>query len=294
MAHSKFKNTGILFELLVRQIASDTLSGKDCNAIKILEANFKKGTELNKELYLYNTLLNHKYDSKEKAETLIEAVIDSRKKLNQSDLRRQKYNLVKTIKDTYVLEDFVKSKINNYREFAAIYQLFESAIGNVPPTTIVDSKYTLVEHITAKKLSEKVIPQKTIQPNILNEYQKLSKDDRLLSYKMLIDSFNNKYKNLNSKQKDLLREYINNISETVKLKEYIVKEIPNIRKEIAISSKSISDKVVRIKLKEIVNQLNIIKESKGNIKDTHIVALMKYYELIDELKKAISTNKPQE
>lgn len=285
-SHSKFKNTGILFELLVRQIASDTLSGTECKAIQIINEHFKKGTELNKELYLFNILLKQKYDSKDKAESLIETVLDSRKKLNQSSLRSQKFNLVKAIKDNYVLEDFFKSKINNYRELAAVHQIFESAIGNVSPVEVVNSKFTLIENITGTKQPVIVKPEEIAEP-VLNEYEKLDKDERLLSYKLLIDSFNSKYKNLNVKQKSLLREYINNITETVNLKQYVNTEIPLIRKDIAELSKQCDDKIVRIKLKEIVNQLKVIKESKGNVKDSHIVVLMKYYELIDELKTAI-------
>lgn len=284
--HSKFKNTGIIFELLVRQIASDTLSGKECKAIQIMNEHFKKGTELNKELYLYNVILKEKFDSKEKAEDLIKTVIEQRKKLNQNDLRRQKYNVVKAIKDNYILEEFIKSKINNYKELAAIYKIFESSIGNISPVEIVTSKYTLIEHITNKKTDPKI---KINELQSIDEFKKLDKDIRLLSYKKLLDSFNQKYKGLNDKQKSLLREYVNNVSDTVKLRKYITKEIPLIKKELATLSKSVDDKVIRIKLKEIANQLNVIKESTGSVKDGHIVALMKYYEICDELKKA--TNK---
>ena len=46
--HSKYKNTGILFELLVRQITADTLKGVDSPAINLLKENFVKSElELN-------------------------------------------------------------------------------------------------------------------------------------------------------------------------------------------------------------------------------------------------------
>ena len=281
--HSKFKNTGIIFELLVRQIASDTLAGKDCKAIEIINEHFKKGTELNKELYLYNVLLKTKYDSKDKADMLISATLDSRKKLNQSDLRRQRYNVIKSIKENYVLDEFVKSKINNYRELASIYQLFESAIGNITPIDIVTSKCTLLEHITSKKVEES-----SIRTSLINEYEKLDKESRLLTYKILIDSFNAKYKTLSARQKTLLREYINNISDNTKLSEYIKSEIKTIKEELSNSVKLIEDQIVKIKVKEIIKQLNPILENKGKVKDSHIKTLMKFYELIDEIKKTIS------
>ena len=59
--HSKYKNTGILFELLTRQITSDILSGKRTpKAIPILEKYFNKNEELGKELILYLSFFNGK------------------------------------------------------------------------------------------------------------------------------------------------------------------------------------------------------------------------------------------
>ena len=88
--HSKYKNTGILFELLVRQITSDTLSGKDSKATNILKKYFVK-TELGREYKLYETLTKHKNLSEGKAEIIINTVIDTSKNLNRGALKRQKY-----------------------------------------------------------------------------------------------------------------------------------------------------------------------------------------------------------
>jgi hypothetical protein len=281
--HSKFKNTGILFELLVRQIASDTLSGVQCKATTILSEFFKKNSELSKEYYLYNTLLQTKYEgNQDKAVHLIETVISQRKSLNNNELRKQKYNLVKKINECYKINEFVKAKINNYKELASIYQLFESCIGNVPATEIVDSRFTLIEHITNNKKNKSSV--ETIKENTTKEFDSLDRDMQLFSYKKMLEIFNKKYQNLNNEQKNLLREYINNISDNVKLKEFICKEIPKIKKQVVEVAKTIDDKVIKIKLKETLNQLNLIKESKTQIKDSTVVALLKFYQLIDELK----------
>lgn len=279
-SHSKYQNTGVLFELLIRQITSDILSGGKGKATKIINEFFKVESELNKELHLYHALMNQKYDDKVKAEELIKTAIDIRKNLNEDLLKKQRYNLIKKIKESYDMDLFLKSKIKNYKELASICNLFESTIHNLSPVEIVESKYTLLEYITH---SNKQISDEKKSP-LLEKYETMDKDDRLLSYKFLIDSFNKKYGSLNIKQKNLLKEYINNVSDNISLRKYVESELPIIKKEIVDVAKNITDKVIKIKLKEIINQLKLIKESKGNIKDNHIVALMKYYELIQELK----------
>ena len=71
LRHSKFKNTGVLFELLVRQVASDTLNNIDSKAIVLIKKYFAKSTELSKEFNLYQTLIKEKYSKGEKANHLI-------------------------------------------------------------------------------------------------------------------------------------------------------------------------------------------------------------------------------
>ena len=56
--HNKIKNTGILFELLTRQITVDILNNKkNSSAIKILKKFFNENTELGKENQLYKVLV---------------------------------------------------------------------------------------------------------------------------------------------------------------------------------------------------------------------------------------------
>ena len=76
--HSKYKNSGILFELLVRQITSDTLEGKDSPIKEILKKYFVK-TELGKEYKLYETLLNKTSITEARADLIITSLIESSK-----------------------------------------------------------------------------------------------------------------------------------------------------------------------------------------------------------------------
>lgn len=277
LKHSKFKNTGVLFELLVRQVTSDTLNNSDSKAIPLIKKYFAKSTELAKEFNLYQTLIKEKFTKEEKANHLIEAVLIAKSQLNQAVLNRQKYNLIKEIKNNYVLEDFFKSKVNNYKALAAIYKMFEYTIAD-HPTESVNNRYTIVEHITRKDAA------KTAIKNEMSEFIKQDKDVRLLSYKILVDKFNEKYTNLNEAQKTVLRQYINTVSDGVELKDFIVNEVNLLQKDLKRLTSKVTDKVTKIKLVEVSSILNKISSVKI-IKDAHILSLLRYHELIKELKK---------
>ena len=277
LKHSKFKNTGVLFELLVRQVASDTLNNSDSKAIPLIKKYFAKSTELAKELNLYQTLVKEKFSKEDKANSLIEAVLVAKSQLNQTILSRQKYNLIKEIKNNYVLEDFFKSKVNNYKTLAAVFKLFEYTIADNPVES-VNNRYTLVEHITRNEV------KKLTELNEMSAFVKQDKEVRLLSYKILVDKFNEKYSDLNEGQKNLLRQYINSVSEGIELKEFINKEVSKLQKELKSLSTKIDDKVVKIKLSEVTNLLNEITSAKA-VKDNHVLNMLRYHELIKELKK---------
>ena len=277
LKHSKFKNTGVLFELLVRQVTSDTLNNSDSKAIPLIKKYFAKSTELAKEFNLYQTLIKEKFTKEEKANHLIEAVLIAKSQLNQAVLNRQKYNLIKEIKNNYVLEDFFKSKVNNYKALAAIYKMFEYTIAD-HPTESVNNRYTIVEHITRKDVAKNAVK------NEMSEFIKQDKDVRLLSYKILVDKFNEKYYDLNEGQKSILRNYINAVSEGTELKSFIAKEVNKLQTSLKTLTSKVDDKVVKIKLTEVTNLLNEISVAKS-IKDTHILSLLRYHELIKELKK---------
>jgi hypothetical protein len=277
LKHSKFKNTGVLFELLVRQVASDTLNNNDSKAIPIIKKYFAKSTELAKELNLYQTLVKEKFANESKAGHLIDAVSTAKAKLNQTVINRQKYNLIKEIKNTYVLEDFFKTKVSNYKTLAAIYKLFEYTIADSPVES-VNNRYTLIEHITRKDV------KKSVPLNEMSSFIKQDKEVRLLSYKILVDRFNEKYSDLNEGQKSILRNYINAVSEGTELKSFIGEEVSKLQKSLKSLTSKVDDKVVKIKLTEVSNLLSKIASAK-TVKDTHILSLLRYHELVKELKK---------
>ena len=275
--HSKIKNTGILFELLTRQITADILNSGKSAAIKLIKTYFKENTELGKEIQLYNILVNKSFKSETRASYLVDAVVKSRKKINFSQLRREKYNLIKEIKENYNLTDFFNSRISNYRVLASIYKLFSTENKSLSPDVETDSRYTVIEHITQRKITSK-------EKKVFSEEFKGQDDDlRLLSYQILVDKFNQKYSSLNSAQRKLLKEYINNVSNTNSLREYVDSEVSKVTKVLKAYLPRIEDKVTKIKLTEAINQIKKLKVGKI-VKDKQIVGLMRYYELVKELK----------
>ena len=273
--HSKYKNTGILFELLTRQITSETISNNNRKAVGILKKFFRNNSALLKEYQIYHALLNKKFDKEANATVLLETLINAHNKLNKSALRRERYNLVREIKDTYNLEDFFKAKINDYKVYASVYNLLENKTIN--PLHIVDSKVIILEHITGKGL-----PNKPKKDMVMEEYEKFDKETRALTYKMLMEKFNEKYSGLNNNQRVLLKEYVYNISNSPKLKRFINEEINKVKAEIKSLSKS-TNKVTQIKLNEITGLIKPLCK-KSSVHDDNVINLLNYYELVNELK----------
>ena len=286
--HSKVKNTGVLFELLVRQITLEVLNGdKTENAKKIVKEFFAPGTELNKELRLYDLLLKEKYNSESKAEMFVETVSQAHSKLNVVKLSKEKYNLIKEINSKFDLEQFLSSPITNYKVIASIYKVFESKkTENYDIKDIFNSKVTLIENIISRPTVSKLVPTSD-STKLIETYKQQDKDLRLLTYKILVETFNKKYTNLNDKQKGLLKEYINNMSNTSKFKDYLAIELPQIVSELKTIKSKIGDKVTTIKLTETISVLEKMKIGK-TVTDNHVSSIMLSYELIKELKSKIN------
>ena len=273
--HSKYKNTGILFELLTRQLTSDTITGNQSKSLSFLKKHFNSKTELLKEYKIYHTLATKKYSKDSQATMLIEELVKAHGKLNRGQLRREKYNLIKEIKENYNVNDFFKAKITNYKVMASIFNLLENK--SATALSIVNSKVTLLEHITEKQTSNN---KKDI---VLENFNKQDQDTRLLTYKVLLEKFNDKYSDLQDNQKTLLKEYVNSVSNSPALKSYINQEIKVVKRDITKYSKKVEDKAVAIKLNETKEMIKPLCK-KSSVHDDNVINLLNYYELVNELK----------
>jgi hypothetical protein len=272
--HSKYKNTGILFELLTRQLTSDTIVGDQSKSLSFLKKHFNSKTELLKEYKIYHTLATKKYNKDSQATMLIETLLEAHGKLNKSQLRREKYNLIKEIKENYDV-NFFKAKISNYKIMASIYNLLENK--KASPISIVNSKVTLLEHITEKQATNNK------KNTVLENFNKQDSDTRLLTYKVLLEKFNEKYSGLQDNQKTLLKEYVNSVSNSPSLKSYINQEIKEVKKDLTRFSKKVEDKAVAIKLNETKGLIKPL-DKKLSVQDDNVINLLNYYELVNELK----------
>ena len=278
ISHSKYKNTRILFELLVRQITADSLSGRDSKATNILKKFFVK-TELGKEYKLYETLLSKKHLSEGKAEIVINTIIESSKQLNRSTLKRQKYNLIKEISNHYNLEEFFKTKLPNYKAQAALYTLLEIYNSNnlSNPDQIISNKVVLLETLTNKAVNEK-----QVKDNLLEEFKSYDKDLRILTYRVLLEKFNGKYANLNENQKLVLKEFINSVDSAPTLRQFYNTKINEIKTSLQSLNKRVEDKAIKIKINEVSNFLVELGKT-DNVGNDDLVNLLQYYELLEEL-----------
>jgi len=276
LKHSKYKNTGILFEMLVRKLTSETLSSDKSVTIDIIKKYFGKNTELAKELQLYNTLVKEQFKSEAIGLDYIRTVKAAHTKLNQSVLRRQRYNLVKEISDKFVFANMSKMHINNYKALASICMIFEYD-ETVNPKQIMECKNAILENgmITETRHIEK--------DSVIESFESQPKDMRLLTYKLLIDKFNEKYSGLDESQKQLLNKYITNVNDTEALKEYVQTVIPKIKTQLADQSKLVTDPATKIKVAKLSEMLCTVENMK-TIKESHVLSLLRYFDLVKELK----------
>jgi hypothetical protein len=228
--HSKFRNTGILFEVVVRKITSETLSGKNSPAIDILKSHFVN-TELGKEYKLYETIFKSTKLDSSKANAVLDTVLEQSKKLNRSRIRKEKYNLISELKKHYNVSDLFRTKMNDYKAQASLYTLVEAYNTSklIDPNQIIDNKVTILEYLTSKEV---------IRDNV-----------------------------------------------TSRLKEFYNNEVNLIKTTIKEQIKKTKSEVVKIKLNEVSS---LIKEldKRTVIKSDHLVDLLQYHSLLEELRKS--------
>jgi hypothetical protein len=278
--HSKYKNTGLIFELLVKQIAADTLSKKESPAVQILRKFYTGNTALVKEFKLYDFVIKNKGVGSKKAETIVSTIVEISRKLDLNSLKKQKYELIKELKSHYDLEEFFSIKVEAYKPLAALYCLLEaqSTSDLVDPSVFVDNKTTILEHLTQVKHS-----QGKVTNALIEEYSKFDKDLRLLTYKILLEKFNNQYKDLLPEQKNILKEFIVSANSSARLRTVVNEEVYKLRGAISKLKEKVTDSIVKIKLEEIYKTIVPIKNTQ-KVDDNHLVSLMQYYELVNELK----------
>lgn len=283
--HKKYRNTGLIWEMLTRQVTSDILEGLDeSDATKILKEYFGRDTEIAKELELYQLLINENFEKEQQAKDFLQEVVKTRKKLDTEKLQEEKYQIIGDIKDKYPLKEFFKSRVDNYRELASVYKVFKGLTEDVEydPSDLVESKYTILEHVTNGSTDAE-----EEKSELKQKFKEESRDLRLLAQKVMIDKFNKKYGELLPEQKEVLRKYINNISNTNNLREDINERVETLKSDLRKLRKKIDEEVVDIKVKEATNLIDEIKAEGGQVRDDEISNILMYYQLREDIKSAL-------
>jgi len=278
--HSKYRNTGLIFELLVKQIAADTLDNKDSKAIDILKKFYSNKSTLAKEYKLYEFLSKNNKLLQSKAEAVLSTITEVSRKLDQKTLKAQKYELISEIKKDYNLEEFFGMEVRNYKPLAALYCLLEAQNNSslVDPQFLVDNKFTILEHLTSNPQEKEAV-----KDSLIEDYSKYDKDLKMLTFKILLEKFNDKYRDLLPEQKNILKEFITSVNSNRRLYKLVNREFENILKEVNQLVKKVKDDVVKIKLQEVIKSITPLTKTE-KVNDTHLVNLMQYYDLVNELK----------
>ena len=278
--HSKYKNTGLIFELLVKQIAADTLDKKDSAAVSILKNNFTGRTALVREFKLYEFILKNKSVSQSKAESIVSTIIEVGRTIDRKLLKKQKYSLIKEIKESYDLDEFFSISVKDYKPLAALFCLMEAhtVTDVIDPNFLVDNKTTILEHLTKEQQNKK-----EVRDTLIEEYSKYDKDLKLLTFKILLEKFNSKYGTLLPEQKNILKEFITSVDSSTRLRNVVNEEFKKLKTVLDKIKATVEDEIVSIKLQEITKAIKPVAKTK-RVTDNHLVNIMQYYELIKELK----------
>lgn len=279
--HSKFRNTGLIFELLVKQVASDTLNKKDSPAVNIIKKYFSGSSVLAKEYKLYEFITKNSKISQTKAEAILSTITEISRRLDRGTLKKQKYDLISEIKNHYNIDEFFAIQVRNYKPLAALYCLLEAQNSDIliDPEFIVNNKTSIVEHLTSKKQDKD-----NIKDTLIEEYSKYDKDLRLLTFKILLEKFNQNYRDFLPEQKNILREFITSVNSQKRLLNLVIEETTKVKQEVKLLSERVKDEVTKIKLQEVYKMITI-PSNKDRVTDDSLVKLMQYYDLVNELKQ---------
>lgn len=272
LKHSKYKNIGLIYELLTRALSSEVIHEDKLDSIrsiKILKKFFFENSILKKELLLVKSLIDEKFADKKTAEKFVNLVTATYKKFNSKKLTEQKYKLVGTIAKYYDVNQFFKTEIPNFKLYSSIYKILEYQETN-NPADYLRSKDVIVEHIISK------LP--TIEKDEIKErINSLPKDIRLIAYRKLINKFNSANKTLNENQKLLLKKFIENDKDS--FKKYIKEQFSTVKNNLKImTALNLSQQVKMQKVYDLFEK-KLNKNDNLQVDDKDLYVMMKLYEI---------------
>lgn len=275
LKHSKIKNTGLLFEVLSRKFSEEVISNSKPKAINLLKKYFH-GSEIAKEYNLYKIILGSNSLNESQANLRFDILKESYSKIDKEKLSKEKYNLIREIKDLYSnSEDIFKFRVENYNVLAATNNLLESFNSSkyIEPSFLLKNKSTILEHLTT-------VP-KTETSQILESFTTLPKSEQQMVFDLMVEKFNKKFKILTESQKNVLKEYISQ-NNSPKFTEYISERFDEVVLKLKLKEALIEDDETKTLLKETISTIKPFGKN-YNIKNEDVVKLLNCYALVDEL-----------
>lgn len=271
--HSKLKNTGVLYELLTRQVAVDIINSKPPVALNLIKRFFNKNSELAKEYSIYQSIINNRGLDATKSSVLLESIKDSYSSINTKKIQEEKYRLIEEINKSYD-NNFWSARVDSYKLHASVFHLLESINGSQfsDPLKLAESKLTIMEHLMETK-------EKTEIDTILEDYRKYNDVQRKYIFQQMSSHVQKRLANMNTAQRNFMLDYMT-FGTGVKMTAIINENIDRLKKQLLEHSYS-ADDPTRVKLKEVVHQLNHIKSNRAN--DADIIRILEHMDLVDEL-----------
>lgn len=101
----------------------------------------------------------------------------------------------------------------------------------------------------------------------------------------MLNKFNDKYADFSDSKKSILKEFINSVDNPTKLKDFYNIKIQEIKKSLTTLNKTTKNPVTKIKLDETLKNVLVSLEKNNKINNSHIVNLLQYCDLLEELKQ---------
>lgn len=275
--HNKKRNTGLLYEFLVRTISDAIIEGNEKKrgvALSVLRKHFIPGTELHKEFRLFHSLAATTVQSPSVADTILEAAKKASTQCNESRLDHEKSLLIRSINHQINDETFYNRRIPEYKIYATIQTLLN------------EWRNGQFNDIVRLAQFEQQLKEWLLQNKNVTTLDETAQADPLVE-KLMVKKINERYKNnLTNEQAEIIQSYIFAKSDEAQFK---LRENLNSIKEKALNSIELylnenagKDKYLDEKLKKAKDL--IVEESVDCIDDGKVEKFLDISKLNQELK----------
>ena len=218
--HNKKRNTGLLYEFLVRAASEAIIESNDQKrdmALKIIKSHFSRDSELYREFRLFHSLAATTVVSESVADSILAAAKDAAKRYDARTLDHEKSMLIRNINHNLNDNRFYDRRVNEYTIYATIQTLLNEWRRPIPVNIVQVAEFE-------QQLREWLLEEKVVAT--VDEV----KDADPLVEKLMLKKFNERYgRGLTEEQSNLIRSYVfeeDDVQEHMKnLKESALNEI---------------------------------------------------------------------